>query len=218
MSVPPSAGSPSKQFGDVTAPVSAAGWTAGWTLAEKSEDLARRYRCAADDAAKLSRGLAAGDLHGRMRAVVDAVWTHLHQLGVSWVGFYMPQPVAVGNFGGAEPITELVLGPSRNTPACSPIGMHGVCGQSFRGTCVRIVDDVRDLGPDYIACDPRDRSEIVLPIVAPGTAVGTGAGGPCIAVLDVDSHATGRFGPVDADGLRGVIRAAGLSSPANTPG
>jgi len=119
MSVPPSAGSPSKQFGDVTAPVSAAGWTAGWTLAEKSEDLARRYRCAADDAAKLSRGLAAGDLHGRMRAVVDAVWTHLHQLGVSWVGFYMPQPVAVGNFGGAEPITELVLGPSRNTPACS---------------------------------------------------------------------------------------------------
>jgi putative methionine-R-sulfoxide reductase with GAF domain len=131
-----------------------------------------------------------------MRAVVDALWTHLHAVGVSWVGFYLPDP--------ADP-EALVLGPSRNTPACSPIGLHGVCGQAFTGRQVMVIRDVRDLGEAYIACDPRDRSEVVLPLLRT-----TSGGQVCIAVLDVDSHEVGRFGPADVEGLRAVLEAAGI--------
>ncbi len=166
------------------------------TITGHVEDLARRYRAAADDAARLSKGLSAGDLNGRMRAAVDAIWTHLHQAGVSWVGFYLPEKSDDGEM--------LVLGPSRNTPACSPIGLHGVCGQSYTGRSIRLVPDVRDLGPNYIACDPRDRSEVVIPLV--------GSDGRCLGVLDVDSHEVGRFGDADAAGLERVLRSAGLSA------
>jgi putative methionine-R-sulfoxide reductase with GAF domain len=99
-------------------------------------------------------------------------------------------------------VTELVLGPSRNTPACSPIGLHGVCGQSFTRSVVRVIRDVRELGPDYIACDPRDRSEVVLPLLGPD--------GRPFAVLDVDSHEVGRFTDEDARQFRAILHAAGL--------
>jgi putative methionine-R-sulfoxide reductase with GAF domain len=84
--------------------------------------------------------------------------------------------------------------------------MHGVCGQSFLGRTVRIVEDTRDLGAAYVACDPRDRSEIVLPVAfvdGPPTGLPTG-------VLDLDSHDPGRFGPADERGLRAVLEAAGI--------
>jgi putative methionine-R-sulfoxide reductase with GAF domain len=161
-------------------------------------DLARRYAAAAEDAAATLRTSGGGDLEARMRAVVDALWTHLRAAGVSWVGFYLPDP--------ADP-NALVLGPSRNTPACSPIGLHGVCGQAFTGRTTMIVRDVRDLGEAYIACDPRDRSEVVLPLLR-----ATSGGEVCIAVLDVDSHDVGRFGPADVEGLRTVLEAAGIPS------
>lgn len=159
-------------------------------------DLARRYAAAAEDAAATVRNCGGGDLEARMRAVVDALWTHLHSAGVSWVGFYLPDP--------ADP-RALVLGPSRNTPACSPIGLHGVCGQAFTGRQVMIIRDVRDLGDAYIACDPRDRSEVVLPLLRK-----TSGGEVCIAVLDVDSHEVGRFGTSDVEGLRAVLEGAGI--------
>jgi putative methionine-R-sulfoxide reductase with GAF domain len=161
-------------------------------------DLARRYAAAADDAAATVRGSGGGDLEFRMRAVVDALWTHLHAAGISWVGFYLPHPHP------SDP-QALVLGPSRNTPACSPIGLHGVCGQAFTGRQVIIIRDVRDLGEAYIACDPRDRSEVVLPLLRT-----TSGGQVCIAVLDVDSHEVRRFGPADVEGLRAVLEAAGI--------
>lgn len=181
--------------------------TTGMTIRERTDDLLRRYRSAAEDTARLVKASPGGDPTSRMRAVADAIWTHLSQVGVSWVGFYLPQK--------AENGVELVLGPSRNKPACSPIGLHGVCGQSFRTKSIRIIRDVRDLGEDYVACDPRDRSEIVLPVFlsAPGTSpwLGPGSASDCFAVLDLDSHEVGRFGEVDAEGLAGVLKAAGFS-------
>jgi putative methionine-R-sulfoxide reductase with GAF domain len=133
----------------------------------------------------------------RMQIVVDALWDSLHDAGVSWVGFYIDQP--------HEPDDRrLVLGPCRNKPACSPIGLHGMCGKAFmtRRTC--IVDDVRTLGPNYIACDPRDQSEIVVPIMDQS--------GRCWAVLDVDSWTIAGFDTTDEAGLRGVLATAGLHS------
>jgi putative methionine-R-sulfoxide reductase with GAF domain len=137
-----------------------------------------------------------GAIDARMRAVVDELWTSLSGTGVSWVGFYLDRP-------GQPDDTRLVLGPSRDKPACSPIGLHGVCGQALRLGRTRIIADVRALGPDYIACDPRDQSEIVVPLID--------SAGRCWAVLDLDSHEVNAFDQADDAGLRQVLQQAGLA-------
>lgn len=129
----------------------------------------------------------------RMRHVVDLLWDNLSGAGVSWVGFYLPD--------GPE---ALVLGPARNKPACSPIGLHGACGRTFISKQPLVVRDVKELGENYIACDPRDQSEVVLPLLEED--------GSCWAVLDVDSHDVGAFSEADVRGLQQVLSAAGLIS------
>ena len=131
-----------------------------------------------------------------MQRVVDALWNGLHHADVSWVGFYIDYPEQPDD-------QRLVLGPCRDKPACSPIGLHGVCGQALRSRSVRIVTDVRELGANYVACDPRDRSEIVIPLFDER--------GNCCGVLDLDSWTVGSFGDRDADGLNRVLAAAGLA-------
>lgn len=148
----------------------------------------------------LSRQLAfAGDREQRMRALVDALWEALAATGVSWVGFYLYQ----GN-------QELVLGPSRDKPACSPIGLHGACGRAFTEGRALVVRDVADLGENYVACDPRDRSELVIPLFEPD--------GTCWGVLDLDSFDIGAFDETDIQGLHELFRAAGLTSSEIPPG
>lgn len=143
-----------------------------------------------DYAAIAARLRPAATREAAMQAVVDALWNGLHDADVSWVGFYLP--------AGHD---QLVLGPRRDKPACSPIGLHGVCGKCFLTREPQIVQDVTGLGPDYIACDPRDRSEVVVPLVEAGV---------CWSVLDLDSHSVGAFGARDVAGLQQVLRAAGL--------
>jgi len=145
---------------------------------------------------RIATGLhAAGDRRQRMRALADALWDGLKDHGISWVGFYLHQ-------GGSE----LLLGPHRDKPACSPIGMHGACGRAFRERRPLIVRDVAALGADYIACDPRDRSELVIPLLEPD--------GNCVGVLDLDSHQRGAFDESDLHALLTLLRAAGLLPPA----
>lgn len=127
-----------------------------------------------------------------MRRVADVLWDVLSSTGVSWVGFYLPS--------GPD---ELVLGPSRNKPACSPIGLHGACGQVFTSGMPLVVRDVRDLGESYVACDPRDQSEVVLPLID--------SDGKTYAVLDLDSFDIGAFDEGDVQGLIAVLVAAGLT-------
>lgn len=136
----------------------------------------------------------------RVRAMdraVAALWRELSSKSVSWLGFYVEEP-------GAPDDRRLILASCAPKPACSPIGMHGVCGQSLAGRVVRIVRDVAELGADYIACDPRDRSEIVVPLFDEA--------GRCWGVLDVDSHDVGGFDERDAEGLLAVLRAARLTA------
>lgn len=147
--------------------------------------------------------LARAPREHRMQAVVDALWETLHDADVSWVGFYLAAPEAPAE-------APLVLGPRRDKPACSPIGLQGVCGQSFASGLVRIVRDVAELGANYIACDPRDRSEIVLPLFE--TAPGDRSDAPPErwGVLDLDSWSVGAFDAFDAVGLAQVLIAAGF--------
>ncbi|MHC4916745.1 MAG: GAF domain-containing protein [Planctomycetota bacterium] len=133
------------------------------------------------------------DLEERMRAVADCLWEAFSSAGVSWCGFYLPD--------GER--RQLVLGPRRDKPACSPIGLGGACGRCFTEGAPLVVRDVADLGENYIACDPRDRSEVVIPLLAPD--------GSCRGVLDLDSHELAAFDAADAEGLGEVLIAAGLT-------
>ncbi len=132
----------------------------------------------------------------RMRKVVDALWSSFNTLGYSWVGFYIDQPSQLDD-------VRLMLGPCRDKPACSPIGLHGVCGQAMRSKKPRVVEDINELGENYIACDPRDRAEIVIPCIDDD--------GTCWGVLDVDSWEIGAFDESDEQGLLAVLEAAGLT-------
>jgi|GEM_PF-353166 len=142
---------------------------------------------------------------GAMQRCVDALWNALAPTGVSWLGFYLHDPDNTLRLGATR-ASPLVLGPHRDKPACSPIGLKGVCGQALTTGKTRIVHDVTELGNKYIACDPRDASEIVIPLVVQFPDGAQRRWG----VLDVDSHTVGAFDTSDDSGLRTALDAAGL--------
>ncbi|MBK8266881.1 MAG: hypothetical protein IPK83_00670 [Planctomycetes bacterium] len=106
------------------------------------------------------------DRDDAMQAFVDASWSVLGPTGVSWIGFYIKSDDET-----------MTLGPRRDKPACSPIGLHGACGRAWVTRTPLVVCDVAELGENYIACDPRDRSEVVIPLFEES--------GECWGVLDV---------------------------------
>ena len=135
-----------------------------------------------------------GDRDATMAKLVDLMWNALAHKAVSWIGFYLP----------GEKTDELVLGARRDKPACSPIGLHGVCGRSFLDKRVLIAADVHALGDAHVTCDPLNLSEIVVPMFE--------ADGSCWGVLDLDSYEIRSFNDRDAEGLSSLLAAAGLSS------
>ena len=66
-----------------------------------------------------------------------------------------------------------------------------------------VVDDVRTLGAQYVACDPRDQSELVVPLQTDT--------GECFGVLDADSFALGAFDEHDASSMHTLLRLYGLT-------
>lgn len=145
----------------------------------------------------------AGSRETRMRALVDSFWPALSPQGVSWIGFYLGPGERLED-GRAVGPDEMLLGPCRDKPACSPIGLHGACGTCWRTRSPMVVRDVRDLGPNYVACDPRDQSEVVVPLFDES--------GRCYAVLDADSFDVGAFTEHDARALGRLLFQAGLSA------
>lgn len=134
-----------------------------------------------------------------MRTAADVLWEHLSPTGISWIGFYTIQP-------GAD---EMLLGPRRDKPACSPIGLHGACGQSATTRTTLVVTHVKNLGTGYVACDPKDTSELVIPCVD--------ADGTCWGVLDADSFDEGSFNETDAAELAAILHAIGLTAEPSPP-
>src|SRR5690606_1252515 len=134
--------------------------------------------------------------------------------GLNWAGFYLMR-------GG-----ELVLGPFQGRPACVRIAMgRGVCGTAAATRTTQVVADVHAF-PGHIACAPRSRSEIVVPIVIPGAvpsgrsidpavapvtgpdfgapvgpdtghAIDTATNLRVVGVLDLDADRPGRFDDED---------------------
>ena len=139
---------------------------------------------------------------GDPEAFVNLAWSALATSGVSWIGFYRV----------ADDGQSMVLEQCRDRPACSPIGMHGVCGQAIRRGRTRVIADVADLGAEYVACDPRDRSEIVIPIrgLSP-------SGMRVDRVLDLDSFEAGSFSDLDDYYLRLALEIAGFAPTGGSP-
>jgi L-methionine (R)-S-oxide reductase len=121
--------------------------------------------------------------------------------GLNWAGFYFtrplpnPPPLAGEERVGAHE-RELVLGPFQGKPACIRIRWgEGVCGTAAaRGASV-VVPDVHEF-PGHIACDEASRSELVVPLAAPGRVFG---------VLDLDSPHLARFDEEDRAGCERLV-------------
>ncbi len=103
---------------------------------------------------------------------------------INWVGFYIWKQ------------DELVLGPFQGLPACIRIPHgKGVCGTAIAEGKTQLVENVHDFS-GHIACDPQSQSEIVVPIIVDGEALG---------VLDIDSPILNRFDEVDQQYLEKFV-------------
>jgi putative methionine-R-sulfoxide reductase with GAF domain len=123
---------------------------------------------------------------------------------VSWCGFYQKD-------ANADTMTLVCRQPK---PACSPIGLHGMCGRGWREQKTFVVRDVKVLGENYVACDPRDVSELVVPIYASGLARDRGE---CWGVFDADSYDLHAFDEAHAREVLAMLDQAGLLTPTVTP-
>lgn len=90
----------------------------------------------------------------------------------------------------------LAIGPYQGTLGCLTIPFdRGVCGFSATAKETVIVDDVHEF-ENYIACDSRSCSEIVVPVFD--------SSGEVIGVLDVDSTEYSAFDMTDAEYLEKI--------------
>lgn len=105
---------------------------------------------------------------------------------INWVGFYLWE----------EASKQLVLGPFQGKVACIRIDSgKGVCGTAFEKEETIIVPDVNKF-PGHIVCDAASQSEIVVPLIKDGKAIG---------VLDVDAPVKDRFGIEEKELLEAFV-------------
>jgi L-methionine (R)-S-oxide reductase len=108
-----------------------------------------------------------------------------------WTGFYR----VCGD--------RLVVGPYIGTVGCLQIEFgKGVCGTAASRRETVTVPDVNAF-PGHIACDPKSKSEIVVPVFGPDREL--------IAVLDVDSDRLDAFDEEDRAGLERIVALFGES-------
>lgn len=115
---------------------------------------------------------------------------HSHLPYASWTGFYRvvaPDLLRIGPYQGPVGCLEIPFS-------------RGVCGAAARDRKSQLVPDVHAF-PGHIACDAAARSEVVVPVIAPG--------GELVAVLDVDSHQPAAFTTDDVVGLEQVAARVG---------
>jgi L-methionine (R)-S-oxide reductase len=123
-------------------------------------------------------------------AVMATVSTVLHHgFGFLWTGFYRrvgPGLLRVGPYQGSLGCLEIAFG-------------KGVCGTAAATRSTVVVPDVHDF-QGHITCDPRSRSEVVVPLLD--------ARGEVIAVLDIDSDRPAAFDAADGSALEALLERA----------
>jgi L-methionine (R)-S-oxide reductase len=124
----------------------------------------------------LSRPLGARE---RLQSLCDLLKVRVSHY--DWFGFYIARRTEalldLGPFAG-EPTEHVLI----------PFGL-GICGQAAAKGETFLVDDV-SAASNYLACSLKVKSEIVVPVFAPGGADVAGE-------IDIDSHAVAAFGPED---------------------
>ena len=91
---------------------------------------------------------------------------------------------------------ELILGPFQGGVSCVRIALgKGVCGESAASCQTVIVGDVKTY-PNYISCDSKALSEIVVPMVKDGQLLG---------VLDLDSSQVDDYDSIDQQYLEEFV-------------
>lgn len=104
-----------------------------------------------------------------------------------WTGFY---------FVAQDQEDTLHVGPYQGPVACQVLEGRGVCLHCARTGEPVVVPDVEQF-PGHIACDPRSRSEIALPVLK---------GERVVAVLDIDSDKLNQFDQDDVAPLMKILR------------
>ena len=139
-----------------------------------------RYARIADQLREL---FAATPEPGARMATAAAV-LHAKMDGFFWVGWYL----LCGD--------QLTVGPYQGPLACLVLKPHtGVCWAGIDRAASVIVADVHAFA-GHISCDPRSRSEIVVPLRDRSGAV--------VGVLDADSERAAHFDEVDREGLEAI--------------
>lgn len=126
-----------------------------------------------------------------MSALLHHAFQHL------WTGFYRV----------VEKNRLLRVGPYQGSLGCLDIAFgRGVCGTAAAEQRSVVVADVHAF-PGHIACDPRSKSEIVIPVF--------NAHGELLAVLDIDSSVHDGFTEEDRVGLESLV--AWFARPSYVP-
>lgn len=103
-----------------------------------------------------------------------------------WTGFYLLEN------------GKLYAGPYQGPVACQLLEKgKGVCWAAIEKDTPVLVPDVSKF-PGHIACDPRSKSEITLPV--------KDTNGFQRAVLDIDAKEINQFDEVDAEKLTEILR------------
>jgi L-methionine (R)-S-oxide reductase len=102
----------------------------------------------------------------------------------SWTGFYL-----------VSDENELHVGPYQGPVACQVLRDSGTCLHAVRTKQPVVVPDVSAF-PGHVPCDPRSKSEIVIPVLK---------GNEVIAVLDIDSHERSQFSEGDIAPLAKIL-------------
>ena len=103
----------------------------------------------------------------------------------SWTGFYLLAPSG-----------ELNVGPYQGLLACQVLKEGGVCLHAVRMREPIVVPDVHAF-PGHVACDPRSKSEIVIPLIKDGHVRG---------VLDIDARRLAQFDEDDIPPLQRIVK------------
>lgn len=123
------------------------------------------------------------DLDARM-ATVSAI-LHYKIPQTLWTGFYALKD--------GELLVKMYQGPL----ACQVLKKNtGVCWTGILTKKTIVVPDVHQFD-GHIACDPRSKSEIVVPVKDPSGAI--------IGVLDIDSKVLNNFDEVDGAYLEKIV-------------
>ena len=131
---------------------------------------------------------ASGSARARLQALCELMRERVPHY--DWFGFYVArrdeQLLDLGPFSGEQ--TEHVL---------IPFG-RGICGQAADRLRTIVVDDVA-AEANYLACSLRVKSEIVVPVLEPGS-------GEVAGEIDIDSHTAAAFKDADRDFLERLAR------------